>query len=150
LGDNIFYGAGLIDIEEKPVSPGSRWAVTGLYFYDRDVVDIAMSLRPSARGELEITDVNRVYLARNNLRVERLGRGYCWFDTGTHDSLLGAAQFVRMIEERQDLRIACLEEIAFRQGFIDAQQLERLAEPLKQNGYGQYLLRLLRDQESFL
>jgi glucose-1-phosphate thymidylyltransferase len=188
LGDNIFYGAGLIDllqrssrvasgatvfahevrdperygvvtfdshgrateIEEKPVSPGSRWAVTGLYFYDRDVVDIAMSLCPSARGELEITDVNRAYLARNGLRVERLGRGYCWFDTGTHDSLLAAAQFVRMIEERQDLRIACLEEIAFRQGFIDAQQLERLAEPLKQNGYGQYLLRLLRDHESFV
>ena len=183
LGDNIFYGAGLIellqrstrvidgatvfahevrdperygvvtfdargrptDIEEKPKHPRSRWAVTGLYFYDRDVVDIAAGLRPSARGELEITDVNRAYLRRGRLRVERLGRGYCWLDTGTHDSLLAAGEFVRTIEDRQDLRIACLEEIAFRQGFIDAEQLERLAQPLTQNGYGQYLLQLLRD-----
>jgi glucose-1-phosphate thymidylyltransferase len=133
------------DIEEKPKRPRSRWAVTGLYFYDRDVVDIATGLRPSARGELEITDVNRVYLRMGRLRVERLGRGYCWLDTGTHDSLLAAGEFVRTIEDRQDLRIACLEEIAFRQGFIDAEQLERLAQPLTQNGYGQYLLQLLRD-----
>jgi glucose-1-phosphate thymidylyltransferase len=132
-------------IEEKPKQPKSRWAVTGLYFYDRDVVDVAAGLRPSARGELEITDVNKAYLAGGRLRVERLGRGYCWLDTGTHDSLLAAGEFVRTIEDRQDLRIACLEEIAFRQGYIDAAQLERLAEPLKQNGYGQYLLQLLRD-----
>ncbi len=183
LGDNIFYGAGLIDvlrrssqvtdgatvfahevrdperygvvsfdnhgrataIVEKPRHPKSRWAVTGLYFYDQDVSDIAAGLRPSARGELEITDVNKAYLARGALRVERLGRGYCWLDTGTHDSLLAAGEFVRTIQDRQDLRIACLEEIAFRLGFIDAGQLQRLAEPLKQNGYGQYLLQLLRE-----
>jgi glucose-1-phosphate thymidylyltransferase len=131
------------DIEEKPGNPRSRWAVTGLYFYDRDVVDIAAGLTPSPRGELEITDVNRAYLARGRLQVERLGRGYCWLDTGTHDSLLGAGEFVRTIQDRQDLRIACLEEIAFRRGFIDAEQLAHLAEPLKQNGYGQYLLQLL-------
>jgi glucose-1-phosphate thymidylyltransferase len=106
-------------------------------------VEIAASLQPSARGELEITDVNRAYLAAGRLRVERLGRGYCWLDTGTHDSLLAASEFVRTIQDRQGLRIACVEEIAFRQGFIDAVQLERLAQPLKQNGYGQYLLQLL-------
>jgi glucose-1-phosphate thymidylyltransferase len=122
--------------------------VTGLYFYDSDVVDIAADLRPSARGEIEITDVNRAYLSRGRLRVDRLGRGYCWLDTGTHDSLLAAGEFVRTIQDRQDLRIACLEEIAFRHGFIDAAQLQRLADPLKQNGYGQYLLQLLRDGAS--
>ncbi len=136
-----------IDIEEKPKNPKSRWAVTGPYFYDHEVVDIAADLRPSTRGELEITDVNRAYLMRGSLRVERLGRGYCWLDTGTHDSLLAAGEFVRTIEDRQDLRIACVEEIAFRQGFIDAAQLQRLAEPLKQNGYGQYLLQILSDRE---
>jgi glucose-1-phosphate thymidylyltransferase len=135
-------------IEEKPRKPLSRWAVTGLYFYDPDAVDIAAGLAPSARGELEITDVNRAYLARNKLHVERLGRGYCWLDTGTCDSLLAAAEFVRTIQDRQDLRIACLEEIAFRCGFIDAGQLARLAEPLKHNGYGQYLLQLLMDYRS--
>jgi len=130
-------------LDEKPKAPTSRWAVTGLYLYDESVVEIARSLKPSARGELEITDVNARYLERGQLSVERLGRGYCWLDTGTHDSLLAAAEFVRTIEDRQDQQIACLEEIAWRMGYIDAEQVARLAAPLKQNGYGQYLLRLI-------
>jgi glucose-1-phosphate thymidylyltransferase len=141
-----FNGAGQpVAIEEKPAHPKSRWAVTGLYFYDGDVVDIAAGLKPSARGELEITDVNKAYLARGDLRVEKLGRGYCWFDTGTHDSLMAAAEFVRTIQERQGLQIACLEEIAYRLGFIGADQLEALATPLRKSGYGEYLLRLLEE-----
>jgi glucose-1-phosphate thymidylyltransferase len=134
-------------IEEKPKAPRSNYAVTGLYFYDNEVVEIARSIRPSSRGELEITDVNRHYLERGTLQVEKLGRGYAWFDTGTHDSLLQAAEFVRTIEERQGLKIACLEEIAFHKGFIGADAVIRLAEPLRKNQYGQYLLRLVEEAE---
>ncbi len=130
-------------IEEKPVNPRSKWAVTGLYFYDNSVVDIARALQPSPRGELEITDVNAAYLARGTLTVERLGRGYCWFDTGTHDSLLEAASFVHSVQSRQGLQIACPEEIAFSAGWIDASAISKLAEPMRKNGYGQYLLALL-------
>ena len=141
-----FDGEGTaISIEEKPEKPRSHWAVTGLYFYDNQVVDIARSIKPSPRGELEITDVNRIYLEKGELTVERMGRGYAWLDTGTHDSLLQAGQFVQVVEERQGLKVACLEEIAYRMGFIDAEQVARLAEPLAKSGYGEYLLEIIRE-----
>ena len=134
-----------VSIEEKPARPKSSYAVTGLYFYDSEVVDIAAGLRPSARGELEITDVNRHYLERGRLRVSTLGRGHAWLDTGTHESLLDAGQFIATLEKRQGLKVSCPEEIAWRHGWIDAAQLRRLAEPMRKNGYGQYLLRLLEE-----
>jgi glucose-1-phosphate thymidylyltransferase len=184
LGDNIFYGHGLvrilqkaagldrggivygysvrdperygvvtfdanrraIDIEEKPKVPRSSYAVTGLYFYDNDVVTIAKGLTPSARGELEITDVNRAYLQRGDLVIEVLGRGVAWLDTGTHQSVLDAANFISVVEARQGLKLSCPEEIAFRMGYIDARQLEALARPLQSSGYGQYLLKLLDEK----
>jgi len=130
-------------IEEKPAKPKSNFAVTGLYFYDNRVLDIAASIRPSDRGELEITDVNRRYLELGELTVEKMGRGFAWFDTGTHESLLQAGEYVRTIQERQGLRIACVEEIAYHKGFIDRDQVRALAQPLKKNQYGQYLLRLI-------
>jgi glucose-1-phosphate thymidylyltransferase len=136
----------VISIEEKPKAPRSNYALTGLYFYDNQVVDIAASVRPSRRGEFEITDINQRYLAQGQLRVERLGRGYAWFDAGTHDSLLQAAEFVRTIQQRQGLQIACPEEIAYRLGYIDADQVRRLAAPLARTDYGQYLLRILDEQ----
>ena len=134
-----------LSIEEKPKAPQSNYAVTGLYFYDQQVCDIAASIQPSPRGELEITDVNAAYLQRNQLNVEIMGRGYAWLDTGTHDSLLEAGQFIATLEKRQGLKVACPEEIAFRAGWIGAEQLERLAKPMMKNGYGQYLMRILRD-----
>ncbi len=181
LGDNVFYGHGLVDtlreasalkqgaivfayavrdperygvvefddkgkvlsIEEKPKKPRSRFAVPGLYFYDQQVIEIARTLKPSARGEYEITDVNRAYLAKGDLRVLQLGRGTAWLDTGTHESLLEASQFIGAIQNRQGLLVCCPEEIAYRQGWIDAQQLRRQAEPLSKNAYGRYLLDLL-------
>ena len=137
-----------IGIEEKPLEPRSNYAVTGLYFYDKQVVDIAAQLTPSARGELEITDVNKAYLAQGTLRVKVWGRGMAWLDMGTHESLLQAANFIETIESRQGLKIACVEEVAYRMGFIDAVELERLAQPLLKNTYGQYLMDLLRQEES--
>ena len=139
-------GKRAVSIEEKPTHPKSNYAVTGLYFYDSQVCDIAASIKPSPRGELEITDVNRTYLERGALSVEVMGRGMAWLDTGTHESLLDASQFISTLEKRQGLKIAVPEEIAYRKGYIDGAALERLAEPLKKNGYGQYLLRVLRDQ----
>ena len=135
-----------ISIEEKPAKPKSNYAVTGLYFYDKQVCDIAASIQPSARGELEITDINRIYLEQNQLQVEVMGRGMAWLDTGTHESLMEAGQFIATLEKRQGLKIACPEEIAYRKGYIDAAQVQTLAEPMKKNSYGQYLLRLLEDR----
>jgi glucose-1-phosphate thymidylyltransferase len=140
----------VVGIEEKPETPRSHYAVTGLYFYDNQVLDIAQNLGPSARGELEITDVNVAYLERGQLRVEILGRGMAWLDTGTHESLKQAADFVKTIEERQDLKICCPEEIAYRMGYIDAEQVIRLAEPLKKSTYGRYLLELVEEEEPHL
>jgi glucose-1-phosphate thymidylyltransferase len=132
-------------LEEKPAKPRSNYAVTGLYFYDADVCEIASEIKPSPRGELEITDINLEYLRREKLSVELMGRGTAWLDTGTHDSLLEAGQFIGTIEKRQGLKVSCPEEIAFRKGYIDAEQLRRLAQPLQKNGYGQYLMRLASD-----
>jgi len=136
----------VLSIEEKPAKPKSRYAVPGLYFYDGSVAATAAGLKPSARGEFEITDLNRIYLERCDLRVELLGRGIAWLDTGTHESLLQAANFVQTIQERQGLKIACIEEIAFRLGYIDRRQLTALAAPMCKNEYGQYLLKLLEEE----
>lgn len=136
----------VLSLEEKPKNPKSNYAVTGLYFYDKDVALMAKSLKPSARGELEITDLNRLYLEKQKLNVEIMGRGYAWLDTGTHDSLLEASQFIATLENRQGLKVACPEEISYRRGWINASQLEKLAAPLSKNGYGQYLQRVLREK----
>ena len=136
-------------LEEKPLSPKSNYAVTGLYFYDNQVLDMAANLKPSARGELEITDLNRLYLEQNQLSVEIMGRGYAWLDTGTHESLIEASNFIQAIEHRQGLKVCCPEEIAYFKGYITAEQLDRLAQPLAKSAYGQYLLRLLSDRARF-
>jgi glucose-1-phosphate thymidylyltransferase len=141
-----FDGAGkVVDLLEKPAKPPSNYAVTGIYFYDNRASEFTRSIKPSARGELEITDLNRAYLRDGTLAVEKLGRGTAWLDTGTHNSLLDAGVFVRIIEERQGLKVSCVEEVAWRMGFIDADQLRNLASPLLKSGYGEYLLRILRD-----
>ena len=152
VGDPERYGVVAFDkngkatsLEEKPVKPKSNYAVTGLYFYDNQVVDIARNLKPSARGELEITDVNCVYLERNALSVEMMGRGYAWLDTGTHESMIQATNFIETIENRQGLKVACPEEIAFRKGFISAEKVAELAAPLSKSGYGKYLLNLIKE-----
>ena len=137
-------GGRVLSLEEKPKEPKSNYAVTGLYFYDNQVTGLVNELRPSARGELEITDLNRLYLEQNRLKVEVMGRGYAWLDTGTHESLLEAGLYIATLEKRQGLKVACPEEICFRKGWIDAQQLEQLARPLEKNGYGEYLLRILK------
>jgi len=139
-------GGQAVDIEEKPTQPTSNYAVTGLYFYDNRVLDIAAGLKPSQRGELEITDVNRTYLQIGALYVEKLGRGFAWLDTGTHESLLEASSFIETIEKRQGLKVACIEEIAYRMGYIDADQVRRLAWPMQKNGYGQYLMEILKHE----
>ena len=136
----------VLSLEEKPTNPKSNYAVTGLYFYDKDVVAMAKSLKPSVRGELEITDLNRLYLKKEKLKVEIMGRGYAWLDTGTHDSLLEASQFIATLENRQGLKISCPEEISYRRGWIDANQLEKLAVSLAKNAYGQYLHRVLKEK----
>jgi glucose-1-phosphate thymidylyltransferase len=139
-----------IDIQEKPSVPPSHWAVTGLYFYGREVAEVAAELKPSARGELEITDLNRVYLRQATLRVEKLGRGIAWLDTGTHESMMQASSFIEVIENRQGLKVACIEEIAYYMGYIDSEQVLRLAHPLRSNGYGQYLINLIAHKDKFV
>lgn len=147
-GNVAFDGKGnVIAIEEKPEHPKSQYAITGLYFYDGTVCDRAAALKPSARGELEITDLNRSYLNDGKLRVEKLGRGYAWLDTGSHESLAQASEYIRTVEQRQGLKIACLEEVAYQMGYIDAEQVGRLAEPLQKSGYGNYLLQMLEREE---